>query len=118
MKKITLVELISHIISIVFIYVCRKQAGIFIVKYVTTAGEINNASTADAIDAIVKAATGNFILYVGLNFLLCTLIEAVACFLYSFQDRMNSKMLLAKIALAVLPTVILVIYILIWMNLK
>ncbi len=62
MKKITLGELISHIISIIVIALIIAGTIFFIVKYVTTAGEINNASTADAIDAIVKAATGNFIL--------------------------------------------------------
>ena len=110
--------LVSHIISIYILASIIGSTIFFIIKYNLTVNEIANAAGAEAIEQILKDSTLLFAIFVAGNFLLCTLIGAISCFLYTVQDKINSKMLIAKIIITIIPTTLLVVYLLIWMGLS
>ena len=110
-------ELISHIITAISLLMMLAGIVYFIVLYTNTANEIKNALP-EAVDEIVTNNTGNFIKYIGLNFLLSAGLGAVGAMIYAFFGKSNGKIILTKVGLAVLPTVLLVIFIIIWMTLK
>ena len=114
---ITKGELISHIITAISLLMMLAGIVYFIVLYTNTASDLKNAS-AEAVDTIIQNGTGNFIKYIGLNFLLSAGIGAVGAMIYAFSGKNNGKVILTKVGLAVLPTIVLVILVLVWMTLK
>ena len=111
---------ISHILSCIAIAMVLAGTIYLIVSYVNTKALLEAATTQTEIDNIIKDSTAPFILYVGLNFFLATIIAVTGCLFYAFSDsaKKANAMFFCKIASAVIPMVLLVIYIIIWMTLK
>lgn len=110
---------ISHILSFIALAMVIGGTIFFIINFVNTKSLLATATTQEQIDEIVRNSTGPFIVYVGLNFFLATMIFVFACLTYAFTEiKKASPMFFTKIGCAMLPMVLLVIYILIWMTLK
>ena len=118
MKKVALGELISHIMSIIIVVLVIVGIVLFIVNYVDAKNLLAMAQTNEEIDNIIKDKTANILLFVGLNYLICILLGAISSFLYALKYKPNNKIIICKIASALIPGCILAILIIIWMGLK